>query len=338
MNRTVRRLWAPVFKKSTQLRRKDFPDPAPVTMTPDDSYLRVSVSQLFLAQQRSWGGDRIPAVQASVKMLFGGAHQPPRTLTRLIRPEVTADHAAITNYGLTDWLPYLGQAVEIKADLYQIVGKNNLLAAIDVVSEFASLIPVPGVSSALTVADKVAHGINKVVEANAAQTVLEVHDTFATGTPTPVQPGSIAIVRTPAKELLAESLALDEHGQLCKDGQPLTGYDYLVLRIDACQERPDWQTPDIDNAIKAARSAQARGKTKEYKSLANLAITKIWESPDFTTQHQMRLAKTLETDFELAKPGSVADGDLTLKGVVDRIGLPSRAEVAGLTLENLLIA
>jgi hypothetical protein len=306
-------------------------------MTPDDSYLRLSVSQLFLAQQRSWGGDRIPAVQASVKMLFGGVHQP-RTLARLIRPEVTADHAAITNYRVTDWLPYLGQAVEIQANLYQIVGKNNLLAAIDVVSEFASLIPAPGVSTAVTVADKVAHGINKVVEASAAKTVLEVHDTFAPGTPTPVRPGWLAVVRTAAKELPDESLSLDEHGQLCKGGQALTGYDYLVLRIDACQERPDWQTPDIDNAIKAARSAQARGKTKEYRSLANLAITKIWESPDFTTQHQMRLAKTLETDFGRAKLGSVADGDLTLKGVVDRIGLPSRAEVAGLTLENLLIA
>lgn len=324
-------------KSSDQLRRKDFPSPVPVTMTPDDSYLRLSVSQLFLARQRSWGGDRIPAVQASVKLLFGGVHQQ-RTLATLIRPEATADHAAITNYRLTDWLPYLGQAVEIRANLYQIVGKNNLLAAIDVVSEFASLIPAPGVSTAVTVADKVAHGINKVVEASAAKTVLEVHDTFAPGTPTPVRPGWLAVVRTPAKELPAESLALDEHGQLCKDGQALTGYDYLVLRIDACQERPDWQTPDIDNAIKAARSAQARGKTKEYKSLANLAITKIWESPDFTTQHQMRLAKTLEADFELAKPGSVAEGDLTLKSIVDRLGLPSRAEVAGLTLENLLIA
>jgi hypothetical protein len=337
VSRNASRLLAPVFKKSTLLRRKDFPSPVPVTMTPDDSYLRLSVSQLFLARQRSWGGDRIPAVQASVTMLFGGVQQQ-RTLARLIRPETTADHAAITNYRLTDWLPYLGQAVEIRANLYQIIGKNNLLAAIDVVSQFASLIPAPGVSTAVTVADKVAHGINKLVEASAAKTVLEVHDTLAPDTPTPVRPGWLTVVRTPAKELPAESLMLDEHGQLCKDGQGLTGYDYLVLRIDACRDRPDWQTPDIDKAIKDARKAQAKGKTGEYKSLANLAITKIWESPDFTTSQQKRLAKTLETDFGLAKPGSVADGDLTLKAIVDRVGLPSRAEVAGLTLEHVLIS
>ena len=336
MSVNISRLWAPVFAKSAPLRRKDFPAPAPVVMTPGDSYLRLSVSQLFLARQRSWGGDRIPAVQASVTMLFSGEKKP-KTLARLIRPEVTGGHAALANYPLTDWLPYQGQAVEIQASLYQIIGRNNLLAAVDVVSEFASLITPPGVSTAVSVADKVAHGIDKFVKANARTAVLEVHDTLAPNTPTPVQPGSLAVVRAGDKELPAERLELNEHGQLTRDGQALAGHDYLVLRVDACQERPDWQTPDIDKAIKAARRAQARGKAKEYRSLADQAITLLWESPDFTTQQQARLAKALRDDFDEARPQAAAQGDLTLKDIVDRGGLPSRGDVEGLTLEDLLL-
>jgi hypothetical protein len=341
MSVNLSRSWSFFFEKSTQLRRKDFPGPAPVAMKPDDSYLRLSVSQLFLARQRSWGGDRIPAVKASVTMRFSGADQH-RTLARLIRPEAATGHASITNYPLTDWLPYLGQSVEVRASLYQIIGRNNLLAAIDVVSEFASLVTPPGVSTALVAADKVAQGINKVVEANAKEAVLEVHDMLSPETQLPagsrsVGPQSIAVVRVPETDLPAESLHLNESGQLCRDGQTLSGYDYLVLRLDACRERPDWRIPDIDEAIKKAYRAQAQGKAKEYKSYANQAITKLWDSPDFTTQQQKRLAQSLRTDFDEAKPGAVAEGDLTLKGIVGRHGLPSRGEVNGLTLEDLLI-
>lgn len=42
-------------------------------------------------------------------------------------------------------------------------------------------------------------------------------------------------------------------------------------------------------------------------------------------------------DFGQAKPGSVAEADLTLKDIIDRNGLPSRTDVANLALEDLLI-
>src|SRR2546429_131813 len=83
--------------------------------------------------------------------------------------------------------------VDADAGLYEILGKNNLLTAIEIVTEFASLV-TPPLSAVLPVVDKVANGIEKVIEANASDPALALHGTLAApgagaGVPNELKPG-----------------------------------------------------------------------------------------------------------------------------------------------------
>jgi hypothetical protein len=328
------RLWGRVkdqfVKEAGHLVRVFLPEAGARPLVPNDSYLRVSLSELFLANEREWGGDRIPAVQASVRLLFRGPR--PQTFATLVQPPVTTGHGTFQDYLLTEWLPYRGQSVEVEAALYEILGKNNLLTAISIVSDFASLV-TPPVSAALAVVDKVASGIEKVIEANGKDPTLVLHDSL---TGAELRPGWLAVVRATEMEFSAASLALNDDGRLSRGGARLTGYDFVVLRIEGTPVRQDWRTPDLDEAINAALYAQSAGRHQEYEQHRAQALGKIWLSPDFTPPQRKQLALAVRQELDQTVPGAAAEGGMTIKEIVERRGLPSRAEAERFTLEGLL--
>lgn len=214
------------------------------------------------------GRGAFPGVQISVRLLFGGLS--PQTFATLVRPTVTSGHGIFEDYQLTELLPYRGQSVELQAGLYEIIGANHLRIAIDIVSNFASLV-TPPVSAALAVVDKVADGIEKVIEANAADPTLSMQGTLAApggGLTNELKPGWLAVVWATEAELPKAELHLN-NGRLCRNGERLTGFDYLVLRVGGRQTRDDWRTPDLDRAISEALYAKDLGRSDEYERLAS---------------------------------------------------------------------
>jgi hypothetical protein len=263
-------------------------------------------------------------------LLFSGSR--PQTFTTLVQPPVTTGHGSFQDYLLTEWLPYRGQPVELEAALFEILGRNNLLTAISIVSDFASLV-TPPVSAALAVVDKVAAGIEKVIEANAEDPELVLHGTLHGAD---LRPGWLAVVRATERELPPGSLTLSADGRLSRGGARLTGYDYLVLRIEGTGTRADWRTPDLDEAINAAIYARDVGRHEEYQQRRAEALGKIWLSPDFTAPQRRQLALAVKQELDQAVPGAAAEGGMTIKEIVERRGLPSRAEAQRLTIAELL--
>ncbi len=70
------RLWQRIRQQfdaeAGHLHRLLFLDDGAVPMTPNDSYVRVWLTELHLAKQVSWGVGRSPVIQASVRLMFGG--------------------------------------------------------------------------------------------------------------------------------------------------------------------------------------------------------------------------------------------------------------------------
>jgi hypothetical protein len=328
------RLWELIkdqfVKEADHLVGRFLPEAGARPLVPNDSYLRVSLSELFLANEREWGADRIPAVQASVKLLFCGPR--PQAFATLIQPSVTTRHGAFEDYLLTEWLPYRGQPVELEAALYEVLGKNNLRTAISIVSDFASLV-TPPVSAALAVVDKVSAGIEKVIVANAKDPTLVLHGTLSGAS---LRPGWLPVVRASERELPADSLTVNAEGRLSRDGARLTGYDYIVLRIEGTDARADWRTPDLDEAISAALYARDLGRHEDYDQRRAHALGKIYFSPDFTPRQRRQLALAVRQELDQAVPGAAAEGGMTIGEIVARRGLPSRAEAQHLTIEELL--
>lgn len=332
-------LWQRIRRKfdaeAGHLHRVFFPQEDGPAMVPDDSYLRVWLSELFLAKDVAWGAERTPAVQASVRMRYGGLS--PRTFATLVQPPVASGRGVFEDFQLTELMPYRGQSVELEAGLYAIVAKHNLGTAIDIVTSFASLV-VPPVSAVLAVIDKVAEGIEKVIEANAADPMLCLLGTLAApggGLSNELRPGWLAVVRATEAELPRAELHVRD-GRLCRNGARLTGFDYLVLRIEGRRERDDWRTPDLDRVISEAAYAKDLGRAEEYHRLLSDALCQIWLSADLTPPQRRQVAAAVKEELGATEPGAVAAGELTVEAIVARRGLPSRQEVQHITLRDLL--
>ena len=333
------RLWTRVRRQfdaqAGHQHRVFFPQDDAAPLTPNDSYVRIWLSELFLAKEVAWGTERSPAVHASVRLRFGGPS--PQTFVTLAQPPAPSGHGVFEDYPLTELLPYGGAAVELQASLYEILGRNNLGTAVDILSSFASLV-TPPVSAALTIVDLVASGVEKVIDANAAAPVLVLQGTLAApggGLANELRPGWLAVVRATEDELPASELRI-AGGRLHRGGRRLAGFDYLVLRVEGRRDRDDWRSPDLDQAISAAAYARALGRRDEFERLRADALAKIFFSPDFTPVQRSQVAQAVKEEHGSAAPGAAAAGELTVAAIVARRGLPSRAQASGLTLSELL--
>lgn len=337
MNSALARLWrgarGQVVADAGHLHSEFFPQADGALLTPNDSYLRLWLSELFLARRTSWARDASPAVRADIGLALGD--QGPKTFTRLVQPAVTAAHGASEDFDLTGLLPYRGGTVDIRAELHRILRKNHLATAIDIVTAFSSLLPP--LSAALAVADQVATAIEEILAANAQAPVLLVERTSAEpggGGANDLAPGCLAVVRATESELPAKELHI-ENGRLCRNGDRLTGFDYLVLRVEARRERDDWRVPDLDQAIRDAIVAKAMGRPAEFETLRARALTQVLTSPSFTPPDQRRVARAVREELDALVPGAASGTEPTIAAIAAR-GLPTREEVAHLTLPGLL--
>lgn len=184
----------------------------------------------------------------------------------------------------------------------------------------------------------VATGVEKIIEANAADPVLCLQGTLAApggGLANELRPGWLAVVRATEDELPAKELHTS-NGRLCRNGNRLTGFDYLVLQVEGRRERDDWRTPDLDQAISEAAYAKALGRSDEYERLRADALSRIFFSADLTPVQRGQVAQAVKDELGSADPGAAAAGELTVAAIVSRRGLPSRESVAHLTLGELL--
>jgi hypothetical protein len=301
----------------------------------DKSYVRVRLSEFWLAADRSRTFGRMPVVKASARVLFGKPDKRAPGATNLEKQEFAilikpdAGQGVFRDYPITEWLPYQGQQVDLEAALYSVLGKNRLLTAIDILSDFASLV-TPPISAALAVADRVVTGIEKVIRSNGADPVLQLHTSLTA-------PGWVIVVGATEDKLPRAELSMNDMGQLCRNGKQLTGYNYLVLRVESCRERDDWRTPDLDMVIAAALNARDNDDAeKVYKRRYDEALSKIYLSPDFTTGQRKKLAKAVKEELDDTSYGAVSEGGMSLAEIVTRRGLPDDSEVEFLTLDELI--
>jgi hypothetical protein len=343
MTSAVARLWERVrdwWSSDAQHVVHDYlPDGGP-DLVPYRSYLRVWLAEMFLARDRRAATDRYPAVQASVRLSFGGS--PDTTFSTLSRPPAGQEGPGVRrDVALTGLLPYAGGTIGLQAGLLDVAGDNDLAVALDVIGEFSSLL-TPPLSTVAGIAGKVAAGIARVDDELAAtgeRPVLVVERTLAAGAG-PLRPGHLVVIRAGRDELPAGSFAM-AGGRLCRVGggraEPLTGYDYLVLRLEAVAERDDWRFPEWDALIGQALAAQVQGQLDRYEQLRTDLLARIVTSADLTPTDRIRVATLVRDELAAFRLGAAGEaGPDTIAGLVAARGLPDRLAVAHLTPADLL--
>jgi hypothetical protein len=308
------------------------PAPGARPAVPGDSYVRLWLAEGFLAKRVSWGKEYFPALHGGVTLTFQGSEATP--FTRFTRPDVAQTAPGVyLDYPMTSLVPYAGGPVSVEAALYRVSDGGPLETAVTIAGSLASLVGPP-LSMAATIAEKVSAGLGTVL--NDTDPVLGVHWTMgsAGGGGQVLRPGHIVVVNAAPAAVPGPLRIVDGrlHGQ---DGL-LTGFDYLVLRVECRDENDEWRFPELERLRKEAMAAYHQGLLDTYKQLRTQAVVRVLSSPDLTEHDTLRVARYVQQAIDRVTELGVNTADEDSLDPIPPHLLPHRTDVEGLTAAELL--
>ena len=167
---------------------------------------------------------------------------------------------------------------------------------------------VPQLSAALTIATPLANGLSELVGATTNNLMLGLQQTWSSGTAggASLRAGYIAVVLAEESEIKPDNLWVVD-GRLrygtSKDAKPLTGFNYMLFRLERRDERDDWDslTAIRDPYNKAIEMLQA-GNTEQADAFIRAAKAAAFLAPELTRNvDQRRVVKQIQQRYEEAK-------------------------------------
>ncbi|HEX4966021.1 MAG TPA: hypothetical protein VF173_34745 [Thermoanaerobaculia bacterium] len=288
-------VYAPIPKSRTDAGYDDRP------LVPGESYFKIWLTEMFLAHSRDWFAEWQPAVHCSVKLTFN--NQPAVNFSSVARAAEDAKvNGVLLNYKLSELMPFNGGDVEIAAGLLALKGKSDLRFAVNLLASFSSLV-APPLGQAIAIADKVAGGVETLIQDTHGEIRLPFHQTFtsqAGGGSNGLRPGYIAVLNADAQTIKPDDLSVRTDRLHYRD-QPLTGVDYLLFRIEGRAERDDWRFASIAEPLQQAKTAIVGRDETRAVTLLNQAILAAYNSPDLAEADRMRVISAIKADFEKAR-------------------------------------
>lgn len=289
---------------------------APPPLQVYGSYFSIHLAQMFLSNSRKWFRDWYPACHTSVRLQY--SDYPVVNLSHVTHvPEGALSRGVLLNYPLTSLIPYRGGTVEIQAGLLALKGQDYLQTTIKLLQNFSSLVAAP-LAQALTVAEKISSGMQDLLGATDGEIQLSFHQTFTDNGGNTLQPGYYAAILATANQLDEQKLSVKED-QLLYNGRPLTGYDYLLFRIDSVRERQDWRLQSIQENLTQATTAYLRGKDEDGQEYETAAIVAAFQSLDLSEFDRRRVAQAIRDELAALKGqglGAVGDHEADLNQIV----------------------
>lgn len=308
------------------------PDPDARPAVPGDSYVRLWLAEGFLAKRVSWGKEYFPTLHGGVTLAFQGSEATP--FTRFTRPDVAQTAPGMyLDYPMTSLVPYAGGPVSVEAALYRAANGGPLETAVTIAGSLASLVGPP-LSTAATIAERVSTGLGTVLDNT--DPVLGVHWTMGSegGGGQVLRPGHIAVIN--AEPTAVPGPLRIVAGRLHGPDGLLTGFDYLVLRVECREENDEWRFPELERLRKEAMAAYHQGLLDTYKQLRTRAVVQVLNSPDLTENDTLRVAKYVQEAIDRVTELGVNTADQDSLDPIPQHLLPHRTDVDGLTAADLL--
>ncbi len=284
-------------------------------LLPYGSYFRVTLAQMFLRTERKWFKETFPAAHTSIRIQH--ADYAPVELNHVTHvPGQDLAKSIDLNNTVTGLVPYNGGTLEIDCGLLALHGKDYLDASIKMLGSFSELVAAP-VSQALAITGKVATSVQDLFVGSDGEVQLNFGQTYAEGNPP--RPGHYAAILATEAQLQGKTLSV-EKDQLRANGQPFTGFDYLLFRIDAVKERSDWRMQEIQKNVKAAKKSYLRQKTEEGDEYRAAALVAVYDSRELSEADRARVEGMIRDELEPYRTGGRgAVGDEELEKSLDQI-------------------
>ena len=293
--------------------------PVPEQITSGEKYFRFWLAEMFLKNDREWGTTWHPAVMCSVKLRFGNKEQ---EISHVAGESALKDfdlkklnRNVSVNHEITTLLPFNGGTIALEAALAAMEGKNDVKGLLNVLGKFSKLLVVPQLSSVLAVAAPLAEGVSELVGASNGRMELRLQNTW-TGTGTSggnvLRSGYFAVISAEDGEIDPAKLSVKDH-QLYLAGSHLTGYHYMLFRVDVTGTRDDFDSltsisEPYSQALEMLSNAanqddeELRAKMrKEADKRYNAARLAAFRAPELTTVvGKNQVLEALERRWKLA--------------------------------------
>jgi hypothetical protein len=306
-----------------------------VPMEAGKHYFRLWLAEMYLKDDVKWFQEWYPAVHSLVSFQFGSVKiDVPNIAGSLNLDKVSAaniNKVVQMNYQMTTLMPFNGGVVEITAGLLAMKGGNYLNNFIGVMGEFASLLVVPQLSAALAVAAPVANGIQKLIgNADDGALQLGLHQAFSGaggGGANDLKSGYLLVVAAEDHELDRSRLWISggklQRGASLAESKPLTGYTYMLFRVESRTERDDFLAlTSIADPFNKAIDAAGQGDAEKGEAFIRAAVVAALQSPDLTRADRNRVARALKDEYNLVKENlglrAVAGEKPTFQAAINR--------------------
>jgi hypothetical protein len=328
-------------ENAQHVRLVSFPDEG-AALRANESYLRLWLSDMFLSRRTAWFTEWFPSVASSVRLKFGD--HPAVTLTHVARaPQEAFASGVLLNFPVTELLPFRGGVVEVEGALVALRGASHLQAVVKVIGNFAELVTAP-IGEALEIATRVATGVDELI-GESGKVHLSLHHSFADeAEKNPLQPGYFAVILDTSKQIDRERLTVVD-GQLHYAGtrgaaaEALTGYDYMLYRLEVRQQRDDWRLRNIEGPLNQAIEAVLKGEEANSDAYTRVALVAALTSPDLTVPDRRRVAQAIKDELAAIRDlglGAAPRAARDLNGIMEAHAMPlaSAAALGEMTLSE----
>ena len=267
-------------------------------------YFRLRLASMYLRKSTKWFTAWYPVVQSTVRFDFGDQSiEIPNVVdeSRLTMQQTPGGDLIARNFVLTPLMPFHGGSITLCAGLFALEDQNYVKSVLKIFGKFSSLLNVPQLSLALTVAEPLAAGIQEFFVATNAGMHLGLHDSFSEGQ---LENGFIAAIKCPSKSIDVNELFVvnDElyHGASLQQSQPFQQADYMLFRVELLDKRDDWEGL---NSIKDRfdEALNAIGDDSRATHFMRTALLRATLSPDLTEVDKRRVVERLIEKYEAAK-------------------------------------
>lgn len=322
--------------------------PTEVVAVANVHYFRLTLSEMFLSKQVAWFQSLYPAVHSFLRCAYGNA---PMTEIPFIADSTKlgiSDHGGqgdilARRFALVPPIPFKGGTVTLTAGLVALTGENYLNRFLKTLGTFADLLAASQLSAALNVAGPLASGIQELFGLGNGRLHLGYQDSF---TAQNLKAGYIAVVRATERQVAAASLQVkgDQLHHVPRGGslQRMTGYDYMLLKIDVSPTRDDWPSlTSIDGPLQEATRLLEQRQTDAADQALEKAVLAVLLSPDLTEAHREVIIPLLKNRYKFRKDALARNQleelePMTLHSVMAAAPIPTEPPVRALTIKDAL--
>ncbi|HSV46366.1 MAG TPA: hypothetical protein VLJ58_11305 [Ramlibacter sp.] len=284
--------------------------PVTETVKPDTQYLRVWLRSARITEVRRWTTKFHASVHARFELNDPVVGR--REVVCVVAPDKTfaeldprhLDRLLVVNQPLLGPVPYRGE-LAIDVGLFSIAASDLAKPYLDLLAELTNTAGVSFLSKAVPWAEPIRRGA-EVLFSEAQRAQLEIG---LSRTDTALVPGHWLVARV-RKGSLPAGLRLDphDHGLLDAQGRPVTGVPYMVIGVEALDQRDDYASiPDVRTGWEAVRTAVAEGRADDDVRQRFIQLRRVIAiSPDLVPADKKRVAEIFAR--ELVNAGYTFDG------------------------------